>query len=60
MQDSKVVSRLPWYNNQGRQAPEHLPDCTQSEKTEESWEKGYKSFFEADSNWVEVIICYKG
>ena len=54
------MSRLPWYNNQGRQAPEHLPDCTQSEKTEESWEKGYKSFFEADSNWVEVNFCYEG
>ena len=34
IQNSQVVSRLPWYNNQGNQAPEYIPGGTQGKKTE--------------------------
>ena len=49
-QNSQVVSRLPWYNNQGKQAPEKLPGGAQGKKTEKKLKEKSKSFIEVHSN----------
>ena len=50
IQNSQVVSRLPWYNNQGKQAPEKLPGRAQGKKTEKKLKEKSKSFIEVYSN----------
>ena len=49
-QNSQVVSRLPWYNNQGKQAPEKLPGGAQGKNTEKKLKEKSKSFVEVHSN----------